>query len=99
VLDHSKDPCASNFGFIPKTKDKVYLMFISMEKHNDYGTWMEIAKCYHLWDLDARGFHKGLWRFWINGNHLMVIGVPFSPYRKYKPDNVTPIKLQKPKKT
>lgn len=56
------------------------------------------SQCFHLWDLDARGFHKvslvsehaegvltscppqGLWRFWLKGNHILVVGHPYSPY-------------------
>ena len=56
-------------------------MYISMTKKNDYDTWMHLAKCFKLWDLDARGFHKGLWRFWLKKNQLLVVGVPFSAYR------------------
>lgn len=68
-----------------------------MTKRNDYGTWMQLAKvrvlhgllyplslscqCLHLWDLDARGFHKGLWRIWLKGNQLLIIGIPYSTYR------------------
>lgn len=97
VLDHSKDPCGKDFSFIPDTVDNVYVMFMSMEKHNDYNTWMQLAKCYHLWDLDARGFHNGLWRIWLKGNQILIVGVPFSKYSNFKPDNLLPIKLEKPR--
>ena len=33
-------------------------MYISKNSKTDYDTWMGVAKCFKLWDLDARGFHK-----------------------------------------
>ena len=35
-----------------------------------------------MWDLDARGFHKGMWRFWIKKNHILTVGCPASVYCK-----------------
>ena len=37
---------------------KVYTLYISKNSRHDYDTWMAVAKCFKLWDLDARGFHK-----------------------------------------
>lgn len=91
VLDHSKSPCEDKF--IPEaSKDgapDVYVMYIKQE--NNFSTWLQIAKCFKIWDLDGRGFHKSLWRLFINGNHLLVVGVPNSPYSSFKPAKVTPI--------
>uniref|UniRef100_K1Q2P5 Alpha-1,3-mannosyl-glycoprotein 2-beta-N-acetylglucosaminyltransferase n=1 Tax=Magallana gigas TaxID=29159 RepID=K1Q2P5_MAGGI len=28
--------------------------------------------CYHLWDLDVRGFHKSMWRLYLNGTPFFV---------------------------
>ena len=37
---------------------------------------------------------QGLWRFWLRGNHILVVGHPFSPYSvKYIPLGVSPIQL------
>ena len=33
-------------------------MYISKNSRTDYDTWMAVAKCFKLWDLDAWGFHK-----------------------------------------
>ena len=33
-------------------------MYISKNSRTDYDTWMAVAKCFKLWDLDVRGFHK-----------------------------------------
>lgn len=90
------DPCKSDF--VPDTKGKIYTMYISKNTRTDYDTWMAVAKCFKLWDLDARGFHKSLWRFWIKSNQIIVIGCPDSPYCTYKPNDLTLIKLEKPKK-
>lgn len=78
VLDHSKSPCEESF--IPDTKGQVYVLFIKMNSAKDYSTWLQVAKCFKIWDLDARGYHKSMWRFFMKGNHLLVVGVPHSPY-------------------
>uniref|UniRef100_T1IT97 Protein O-linked-mannose beta-1,2-N-acetylglucosaminyltransferase n=1 Tax=Strigamia maritima TaxID=126957 RepID=T1IT97_STRMM len=70
VLDHSKSPCEDSF--LPDTKGEVYIMFIKMDNPKDFTTWLQVAKCFHIWDLDARGYHK-------------IVGVPNSPYSKFKP--------------
>lgn len=78
LLDHSKSPCEEDF--IPNTKGKVYVMFVKMDNHQDYESWLQIAKCFKIWDLDARGYHKSMWRFFLKSNHVLVVGVPNSPY-------------------
>ncbi|GFR06941.1 protein O-linked-mannose beta-1,2-N-acetylglucosaminyltransferase 1 [Trichonephila clavata] len=92
VLDHSKSPCEENF--IPDTKGEVYVMFIKMNGPRDFTTWLQIAKCFKIWDLDARGYHKSMWRLFMKGNHLLVVGVPNSSYSSFKPARVTPIYLE-----
>lgn len=37
-------------------------------------------QCFRIWDLDGRGYHKGMWRLFMKKNTLMIIGVPHSPY-------------------
>ncbi|RMC08625.1 hypothetical protein DUI87_14873 [Hirundo rustica rustica] len=78
VLDHSKNPCEDSF--VPDTEGRVYVMFIRMEQEADFTTWTQLAKCLHIWDLDVRGNHKGLWRLFRKKNHFLVVGVPASPY-------------------
>ncbi|KAG8186088.1 hypothetical protein JTE90_003171 [Oedothorax gibbosus] len=92
VLDHSKSPCEENF--IPDTKGEVYVMFIKMNGPKDFTTWLQIAKCFKIWDLDARGYHKSMWRLFSKGNHFLVVGVPNSSYSSFKPARVTPIYLE-----
>ncbi|KAG1972766.1 protein O-linked-mannose beta-1,2-N-acetylglucosaminyltransferase 1 [Pimephales promelas] len=92
VLDHSKNPCEDSF--IPDTEGKTFVMFIKMELETDTNTWTELAKCLHVWDLDVRGYHKGLWRLFRKKNHVLVVAVPISPYSVKKPNNVTPIHLE-----
>lgn len=101
VLDHNKTPCG-NADFIPDTKKKTYVFYIKMDHPTDWTTWNSISKCFHLWDLDVRGFHKSMWRIWLKGNHILIVGHPASPYSKHKPSNVTPIfipKKEPPKKS
>ncbi|KGL73908.1 Protein O-linked-mannose beta-1,2-N-acetylglucosaminyltransferase 1, partial [Tinamus guttatus] len=96
VLDHSKNPCEDSF--VPDTEGKVYVMFIRMEQEADFTTWTQLAKCLHIWDLDVRGNHKGLWRLFRKKNHFLVVGVPASPYSSKKPPSVTPIYMEPPAK-
>lgn len=51
-----------------------------IRQDDNYSTWLEVARCLKIWDLDGRGFHKGLWRLFLNGHHLLVVQVPSSPY-------------------
>lgn len=95
VLDHSKSPCEENF--VPDTKGEVYVMFIKMNGPRDFTTWLQVAKCFKVWDLDARGYHKSMWRLFMKGNQLLVVGVPNSPYSSFKPARVTPIYLENQK--
>ncbi|KAG9277289.1 protein O-linked-mannose beta-1,2-N-acetylglucosaminyltransferase 1 [Astyanax mexicanus] len=96
VLDHSKNPCEDSF--IPDTEGKTYIMFIKMEQETDTSTWTELAKCLHVWDLDVRGYHRGLWRLFRKKNHVLVVAVPVSAYSIRKPAHVTPIHLEPPPK-
>uniref|UniRef100_A0A8C2V383 Protein O-linked-mannose beta-1,2-N-acetylglucosaminyltransferase n=1 Tax=Chinchilla lanigera TaxID=34839 RepID=A0A8C2V383_CHILA len=96
VLDHSKHPCEDSF--VPDTEGHVYVAFIQMEKEDDFTTWTQLAKCLHIWDLDVRGNHKGLWRLFRKKNHFLVVGVPASPYSVKKPPSVIPIYLEPPPK-
>ncbi|KAJ8887585.1 hypothetical protein PR048_013802 [Dryococelus australis] len=58
----------------------VLIMFIKMEEPKDFITWLQVAKCFKIWDLDARGYHKSMWRMHIKGHEMFVIGVPNSEY-------------------
>ncbi|XP_023077262.1 protein O-linked-mannose beta-1,2-N-acetylglucosaminyltransferase 1 isoform X3 [Piliocolobus tephrosceles] len=70
VLDHSKNPCEDSF--LPDTEGHTYVAFIRMEKEDDFTTWTQLAKCLHIWDLDVRGNHRGLWRLFRKKNHFLV---------------------------
>ena len=70
---------------------------MKQNQEGDYETWNNLVKCYKLWDLDVRGFHKQMWRFWLKENRIIVIGTS-SPYAKYKPENVNPIYIPKKEK-
>uniref|UniRef100_A0A4W6E6R9 Protein O-linked-mannose beta-1,2-N-acetylglucosaminyltransferase n=1 Tax=Lates calcarifer TaxID=8187 RepID=A0A4W6E6R9_LATCA len=80
VLDHTKNPCEDSF--LPDSEGKIYVMFIKMETETDTSTW---TGCLHVWDLDVRGYHKGLWRLFRKRNHVLVVAVPISPYSVKKP--------------
>nr|CAD7424244.1 unnamed protein product [Timema monikensis] len=65
-----------------------------MDDPKDFVTWLQVAKCFKIWDLDARGYHKSMWRMHMMESEMLVIGVPNSEYAKYKPSNITPIYLE-----
>ncbi|KAJ8279035.1 hypothetical protein COCON_G00061010 [Conger conger] len=96
LLDHTKNPCEDSF--ISDSEGKIYVMYIKMEQETDTATWTELAKCLHVWDLDVRGNHKGLWRLFRKRNQVLVVAVPVSPYSVKKPAFVTPIHLEPPPK-
>ncbi|KAM7436464.1 hypothetical protein ABFA07_013729 [Porites harrisoni] len=94
VLDHSKNPCKNRNDFVPSTKDKTYIFYIRMDHASDWITWFNIARCLKIWDLDARGFHKSLWRLWLNESHVLIVGCPASPHCAHKSSDVIPIDIQ-----
>ena len=65
-----------------------------MEKKDADVSWLKIAKCFRLWDLDVRNFHNGLIRFWIKQNQMIVIGFPASDYAHYKPEDILPVDIK-----
>jgi beta-1,2-N-acetylglucosaminyltransferase len=94
ILDHSRSPCETNFfPASPVDSSDTYVLFIKQADGRDFQTWLRLAKCLKIWDLDARGQHRGLWRLFVNNSHLLVVGVPFSPYSAFKPSSVTPVFL------
>jgi beta-1,2-N-acetylglucosaminyltransferase len=78
-------------------RKKNNVLYIRMNGRKDYATWLVIAKCLRVWDLDARGYHRGMWRLTVKSRNapLFIVGVPFSDYAKYIPKDVTPIYLDK----
>jgi len=85
-------PCSLDFKTTRKNSNVLY---IKMADAKDTETWLQVAKCFHIWDLDARGYHRGMWRMIYKGNPLFIVGVPYSDYAIYKPKNVTPLSLTK----
>lgn len=105
LVDHSLNPC-ENSDLIPNESNVLHhdssthwspnstlAMYIQMSNARDFTTWLQVAKCLKIWDLDARGYHNSMWRFFVNGRHMVVVGVPNSPYSRYMPSSVVPISL------
>uniref|UniRef100_A0A8W8HMI1 Alpha-1,3-mannosyl-glycoprotein 2-beta-N-acetylglucosaminyltransferase n=1 Tax=Magallana gigas TaxID=29159 RepID=A0A8W8HMI1_MAGGI len=82
VVDHTKDPCES--GLVPDNKDAVHVMYIQMPHPTDFTTWKQLA--------------KSMWRLYLNGTPVILVGVPASPYHSHKPDSVKPFVLEEPSK-
>lgn len=92
-VDHKLSPCDPNF-FPVVPYGHTHLVCIRMDNLNDYSTWLLFCKCLRIWDLDARGSHKGIWRFHVNGNTpVFVVGVPASPYTAFVSEVILPIDL------
>ena len=94
-MNYARTSCKNADDIIPNTKDKVYVIFVKMEKKNREESWLGLAKCFKLWELEMRDFHNGLIRFWIKGNHIIVIGSPESKYAHYKQKYIIPVEIKK----
>lgn len=73
------------FDMFPETADpeerkRPYLLAFTMKHAYDRAGIHNILTCLGLWDLDVRGDHQGMWRFFINGNPVIIVGMPFSEY-------------------
>ncbi|KAJ7354813.1 hypothetical protein OS493_029819 [Desmophyllum pertusum] len=91
ILDHSITPCTNPKDFVPFTNDKIYAFFIRMDNSYDFTSWYNVASCLKIWDLDPRGYHKSVWRLWLNGNHVLIVGCPASPHCIHKSNSLRPI--------
>ncbi|KAF0293198.1 Protein O-linked-mannose beta-1,2-N-acetylglucosaminyltransferase 1 [Amphibalanus amphitrite] len=65
--------------------NKTYAIFFQMNSMEDTDLYKTLAKrtfpqCFAIWDLDARGHHRGLWRFHNNDNTVLMFGVPLNLY-------------------
>eukprot|EP01147_Barroeca_monosierra_P009247 gene9247-1529_t len=66
--------------------DAPLVLYIAMSTPHDHDTWLQLAKCWKLWDLDVRGYHKGIFRFFYKEHPMTVVGTPFSPFSTHKPE-------------
>eukprot|EP00052_Salpingoeca_macrocollata_P022463 m.195149 g.195149 ORF g.195149 m.195149 type:complete len:454 (+) comp21806_c0_seq2:515-1876(+) len=92
VVNHAQDPCSKQFlqsEVAVADEDTVFVMYIVMTSAYDYKNWQHVAKCWKLWDLDVRGFHKSLWRTWRLRRKLFVVGTT-SEFAQHKPSDVVP---------
>ncbi|XP_043235710.1 protein O-linked-mannose beta-1,2-N-acetylglucosaminyltransferase 1-like [Amphibalanus amphitrite] len=64
----------------PEERKRPYYLAFTMKHAYDRGGIHNIMSCLGLWDLDVRGDHRGMWRFFINGNPVIAMGMPFSEY-------------------
>lgn len=69
------------------------VIYIDMIDEHDFANWLRLAKCWRIWDLDARGQHRSMWRLFVAGRPTLVVGVPASPYSRFKPAHLSPIRL------
>lgn len=69
------------------------VIYIEMIDDRDFANWLRLAKCWRIWDLDARGQHRSMWRLFVAGRPTLVVGVPASPYSRFMPAHLSPIRL------
>lgn len=50
------DPCQTSS--IPSNHPSHHILYIKMRHGQDYDTWLALARCWKLWDLDVRGYHQ-----------------------------------------
>jgi len=99
VVSTDVSPCSEDFSGLPRRPSpETNVLYIKMEDAKDTETWLQLAKCFHIWDLDARGYHRAMWRMMYKGTPLFIVGVPFSDYAIHKPKNLKPLQLRKPEK-
>ncbi|KJE96186.1 O-linked-mannose beta-1,2-N-acetylglucosaminyltransferase 1 [Capsaspora owczarzaki ATCC 30864] len=71
-----------------------YLIFFKQNSETEFENWMRLAQCFRVWDLDVRGHHKGLFRFWLEGHQIMAIGDKSPYYNEYRPTgNFSPLDI------
>lgn len=87
---HKKSLLSTNANI---KEEQTNVIYIEMIDRHDFGNWMKLAKCWNIWDLDARGQHKSTWRLYLGEEATLIVGVPSSPYSKFKPPNFVPFKL------
>ena len=81
VMEDSPCVQANMTTLLPQRKrPEPRVLFIEMKHARDFTSWLALAKCLHIWDLDARGYHHGMWRLHLQGHPVFVVGAPFSPY-------------------
>lgn len=70
------------------------VIYVRMDDARDFANWLKLAKCWRIWDLDARGQHKSMWRLFVGGEPTLVVGVPASSeYARFKPHDVPAFEL------
>ena len=80
LINSEMSPCDEKFWPVMSQDSPGNILFISMTHSKDFTSWLALAKCLRVWDLDARGYHRGLWRLHYNQSPLFIVGAPFSPY-------------------
>jgi hypothetical protein len=58
----------------------MYLLFTGAKFRTAILIVLFLFQCFKVWDLDARGYHKSMWRMRMKGSEMLVIGVPNSEY-------------------
>lgn len=80
VLNEGKSPCDADFVDDNLPETAVLVLFVRCSNSRDFAAWLYLAKCLNLWDIDARGQHRFLWRLAFKRRQLLVVGAPQSPY-------------------
>ena len=95
-LTPNGDQAEGSTTMVDRNYQKTFVIYIQMNDLEDYANWLRLAQCWRLWDLDARGQHKAMWRLRSQGaGQLFVVGSPASPYaRLHQPAHVRAFDLR-----
>lgn len=84
---------ATNWSLEANTEQRNNVIYIEMIDKHDFANWLHLAKCWNIWDLDARGQHNSMWRLFLANTPTLVVGAPASPYSRFRPANSTLFKV------
>ncbi|KAK4313557.1 hypothetical protein Pmani_015105 [Petrolisthes manimaculis] len=68
-------------GFFPENMNaSLYIIYLKMENYDDDFTFHHIMKCFGLDLVEPVGYFEGTFQFTYRSTHIILMGIPFSPY-------------------
>ncbi|CAL4065197.1 unnamed protein product, partial [Meganyctiphanes norvegica] len=72
------------YNFTFPTKGGVYVTYIRMYSENDDKSYKIMGNALGTWSMDPRDNHHGLWVLPYYNASIIIMGVPYSKYSKYR---------------
>ncbi|CAL4129378.1 unnamed protein product [Meganyctiphanes norvegica] len=87
----TQDPCTKDFLQIlfPGSSSQDYILYFILSSTKTVA-WTMLAECLGAWPYNLDGHHNWMWELpqsW--GGSLFLVGVPASPYSRYRPKGYT----------